>query len=275
MINRIILTANPRGLGYSVEAGLHNNKFHFDHHGDFTGEVPVCINKNAYDAIKTPREPLNYLFKKDALNIETTHFDADTFICICHMIGISLADCKFNLDKIAAIDTNGSSAVADLYDESLLYMIGLSKIANSLNFPRAVKEKDIDVTPLYELMFCLNYETIIEEGRKAQMQSEKDFNKCILDESKHFSIILLSCDRYDNIDPSMAYSKGYDTIIVHRRHRGTISIYHNPSSDYSSNGKTYAGIKFTGRDKACGSPRGDIFTVNDAQDVYNAIKKIK
>lgn len=45
----------------------------------------------------------------------------------------------------------------------------------------------------------------------------------------------------------------------------------HPDSDYSFAGQTIAGIEFNGHAKACGSPRGQEMTLEDAIEVYSIL----
>jgi len=59
--------------------------------------------------------------------------------------------------------------------------------------------------------------------------------------------------------------------VVYRDHFKSISIYCAPESPYEFGNREVGGIKFAGHAKACGSPRGENFTRDDAKKVFEAV----
>ena len=86
-------------------------------------------------------------------------------------------------------------------------------------------------------------------------------------------MILLIEDEVDILNPSMAYDYQIDVVVVYRKNWKTISIYCNPKSDYHFGGEIINEIKFAGHPQACGSPRGQEFTFEDAKNIFNTLTK--
>lgn len=256
---KIILTSKPTYQGYSIEAGKADNQKHFDHHGEFEKYPSPCNNKDI--------QPIEDLEIENVI-IEITHIDADTYCGILRLLGKELPN--IDLKLLEKIDNNGSSVCQDKFDKTLLYMIGIGKLQRDLKFPRVSAEPQ-DVTSIVQSMFNYSIEDIIKIGKEAQVKAEDSYFNCEL-EHLLFSKILFSINEDDNLDPSRAYEDNYKVVVVYRQHYKTISIYCNPKSDYTFEGKIIAGIEFNGHPKACGSPRGVEYTEEQAKQVYNAIR---
>lgn len=252
-MNRIFLTASPTLNGYSVEAGKADNKKHFDHHGQFS-DYPCPANNERIPVI-TGEE------------IEITHIDADTFLGLCRMCGKELPDLDYNL--LEQIDLNGSSVCPDLYNTTLLYMLGIGTLSRNLRFPR-VTDEHVDVTEIIEKIMSYTSEEIIDFGRQTQNASEQAYRDCFCE--KKDNVILFYATADDALDPSRAYrGDRSDIVVVYREHFKSISIYCNPKCEYQFGGKVVAGIQFAGHPQACGSPRGQEMTFEQAQEVFEKI----
>lgn len=253
MKNTYFLTTRPENFEFSLESGLADNICHFDHHKDDHRGYPSPSNNPKIPAVSG---------KKVAIS----HLDADTFIGILRLEGAEMP--SINLNVVEQIDLNGSSIIADKFDRSLLYMLGIGKLSRILNFPRVEKDTDIDVTEYISKIAEKDAEEIIKIGEETQKKSFADFDKA--KEYKKNNVALFSVDASMDFNPSMAYDEGVDIVVVYRKHYASISIYVNPSYDFVARG-TWAGIEFAGHPKACGSPRGVEFTFEDAINVFKAI----
>ena len=239
---------------YSIEAGKADNLKHFDHHGDFS-DMPAPCNNNSI-APNTQAE------------VTITHLDADTLVGIMRLNGIELPSLDFQL--MERIDLNGSSIIEDLYDATLLWMVGVGAICRAMKFPFC-KAESVDVTEQVEILLSKTTEEIIAEGKKAQDAVEDTYSNCVISKDAKAGVILFSVGADDAFDPSRPYRDGFDRVIVYREHYESISIYCSPKSDFGYGGQTIANVVFAGHLKACGSPRGVAMTLEDAHDVYNAI----
>mgnify|MGYP003607890087 CR=1 FL=1 len=257
-MNRIFLTTTPKNYSHSIESGLANNTTHFDHHKDEDKRYPSpCNNPN-----------IKIISRFD---IAISHIDADTLLGLARMCGIGLHS-ALDFNTIEKVDLNGSSILDDaLTNINYHYMVGVSSIARELNFPRISKEEDIEVTDIIYKMLKLPLLTFLQKGADTINKSEKDYKDCSLTNTDH--CLLISCDADDAINPSRGYEDGYDIIVVYRKHYKTVSLYAAPNSPYTLQGE-HAGITFAGHDKACGSPRGEDMTLEDACKVFNAVCKI-
>lgn len=256
MTIKIILQTEASGNNYSLESGLADNIKNFDHHKEEHRHYPSPSNNAAI----TPIE--------DGV-IEISHIDADTYIGLLRMCGQKIPDIDLNL--VEQIDLNGSSICEDLYDETLLYMVGVSEFTRQIGFPRVREDVNIDVTDNIELMFGNSDSYYIELGRVSTDKSEESYKRSLV--NKYNNIAIFFVDEKDNLDPSRPYKDGIDVVIVYRKHYETISIYANPKTDFSFAGATFANIEFNGHPKACGSPRGKQMLMSQAFDVFDAIRK--
>ena len=265
MINKnvkIVLINSLEGIElkdncYSIECGKADNIHHFDHHGEFSNFPSPCNNN------KVPR------LDKNVFNtIYISHIDSDTAIALRKM----LTGCKFGGDAeiVELIDNNGSSIIKDKFDWNLLYTIGITTKARELNFPRVTQEQQ-DVTELiFKLINFMNiHEDVVRLGRETQEKSENSYKECL--EQNDNGIFFINQKEGYQVDPSRAYEDGANIVIMYRECWKTISIYCNPNTKYEFAEKTINNITFGGHPKACGSPRGMQFNLEDARKVYNEI----
>jgi hypothetical protein len=242
-----------KGYEYSVEAGLSDGENHFDHHGPHK-ENPCPANDARITEIP------------NGSTIGITHLDADTYIGLLRMLGKPLPD--IDLEMVEKIDLNGSSIIKDMFDPTLVYMVGVGTVARQLHFPR-VSENQIDVTEIINKMTSYPQRIFMDAGKMAQKAVEQAYELCLVD-SKDI-VGLWSVGSYDSFDPSRPYRDGIDIVVVFRSHYKSISIYCSPDSLYRFVERTIAGIEFAGHPKACGSPRGTEYTLEDAKRVFKAI----
>lgn len=254
---KVNIVINASGNGYSVEAGLADGQFHFDHHRNHADQPAPCVDR---------RIPI--LGIDDV--VEITHIDADTLCGLLRMAGRALPE--VDLFLMERIDLNGSSIVEDRFDPTLLYMVGVGEVVRGMKFPRVSAENPvIDVTELIFDMFERIDFDIIEIGREATKRSEAANIDCRKAISESGRVGLWVIGATDALDPSRPYADRVEVVVVFRRHYESISIYCPPLSSFGFEGKTVAGIEFAGHPKACGSPRGVAMTEEDAVRVFEEI----
>lgn len=226
----------------SIEAGKHDGEKHFDHHGQFNNNPAPCNWAGPINPLKEG-------------NVFITHLDADTFIGILRLMGAGLPNVNFSL--MEKIDLNGSSVCEDLYDDTLLYMVGIGQWCRNNEFPRCPAEGSVEVTELIEKLMKVPSEELIQLGKDAQDKVENTYKNCHKLTCLSDKLGAWAIDKDNPFDPSRPYRDGYEVVIVYRKHFQSISIYVNPKSEFEFAGKTLGGILFAGHPKACGSPRGE------------------
>lgn len=252
---KVHLVTEASGENFSLESGLADGQRHFDHHKAEHRNNPAPCADN--------RIPI--IGKNDV--VEITHIDADTYVGLLRMAGRPLPQVNFSL--MEKIDLNGSSVMSDRFDPTLLYMVGVGEAAREVKFPRSSKDGPIDVSEQIEVMMTKTCDEIIRLGRIAAEKSEKTYCERL---KKHEQFIgFWSIGPEDALDPSRPYVDGYEVVVVYRDHFKSISVYCSPDSKFEFGGKTLAGITFAGHLKACGSPRGESFTEEDAVRVFKEI----
>lgn len=277
---RCILTSAPNFMDGSIEAGLDDSSQsdsgtffvsggqvsgkHFDHHGPLSHLKSPCARNIA---------PI------DCKVVEFTHMDPDAWVTYLKMTGKFKAEefAGLNLDTMAKIDENGSS-VADKFDPTLLYMVGVGQWLRANKMPRVTEERQ-DITELMTKLAGVSVADLIEMGRLAQEKAWADYTSCKKAFDRSAGVCFISCDASHAIDPSIAYGDkfegfdGYQRVVVYRAHYKTVSIYCAPSSPFAYSGQTIAGIAFAGHPKACGSPRGTEITEEQAMAVWSELVK--
>lgn len=255
MTIQVMLQIEASGNNYSLESGLADNIKNFDHHKEEHRHYPSPSNNAAI----TPIE--------DGI-IEISHIDADTYIGLLRFYGEKLPDIDLNL--VEQIDLNGSSICEDLYDETLLYVVGLTSLARRLEFPRCSIQPQ-DVTTYIEDLMRFSQKEILILGKLSTDEIEKAYKKCGI--ARFNEIALYSVDENDSFDPSRPYKDGIDIAVVYRQHYQSISIYCNPKSKYTFAGQNFLNIAFAGHPKACGSPRRVQYSIEDATNLYKELIK--
>jgi len=256
---KVLLVTKASGDNYSVEAGLADNVKHFDHHGKHSNYPAPCNN-----------DEIPVIGQNDV--VEITHIDTDTLLGLMRMAGKKLPP-LLDRDLIENVDLNGSSVVKDRFDRSYLYMVGVNELAKEIGFPRP-SETPTDVTSKIMQLMNAPIQKLLEMGKAATETSENTYssNRVATDGT----VGLWSVGAKDPFDPSRPYVDGIDVVVVYRDHFKSISIYCSPSSKYAFGNTTVAGIPFAGHPKACGSPRGEEFTLDDAKRVYTELtNKVK
>lgn len=250
---KVVILTEATGDNYSIEAGLADDKKHFDHHGKWSS-FPAPSNNS-----KIP-----VLGPEDV--VEITHMDADTLLGLFRMAGAPMPN--LNYDLIEQVDLNGGSVVEDKMAPSYLFMLGVHLLARGLDFPRSEKEPQDVTRKVYE-MIRTPIEKYIELGKESQEAAEKAFKDKLVE--KKGKVGLWVVGENDAFNPSRPYDDGYDCVVVYRDHFKSISIYCAPENEYEFGNREVGGIPFAGHAKACGSPRGENFTRDDAKKVFEAV----
>lgn len=292
--NKFILVRKATGFNYSVEAGIYDRVKNFDHHpGSYTGVQPPSPCNN---------EEINFTLRGET--IEITHMDADTLLGISRMLeyyhpdyrcnqfwgiytsvfGDHKMDCEFHLSasKIEEIDLNGSKGV-EKFNRNLLYMVGVGQVCRDIKFPRLTPDQEsLDVSEYVEKLFAdYGCEEFIKIGKETQEKAEQayidcrvaigDLNNSPNNSTQEETLKGLWVVSDNSFDPSRPYEDGVKIVVVYRENYKSVSIYCDPDSIYEFGGKEVGGILFAGHSKACGSPRGQEFTLEDAQRVFDNI----
>jgi hypothetical protein len=254
---QIFLVKTATGNNYSVEAGLADDIHHFDHHGHHSQYRPPSTN---------PKVPM--LGPDDI--VEITHVDADTLIALYRMAGVLVPE-EIDLPLVEDFDTHGSSVVKNLKDPTFLWIVGLAKVAEKVNFPPLGPKEPLDVTDKIYQMFKEPFERVVQYGEAVQEKSEKNFHDALEDQNGTVGFWVV--DGRGDFDPSRPYRDGYKITVVYRKQYQAIGLYAAQDTDYVLGNTTIAGIKFQGHAKACGSPRGEKQTQEDAQRVFEELAK--
>ena len=264
---KVILTAKPNFKNFSIEAGKNDDVKHFDHH-NLPGVSSPC------------NRTINPVGEKN-ITIEVTHLDADCFVGILRLTGlfdiVEFVSAGIDFDMMGKIDCNGSS-VADKYDPTLCYMVGVSQYLRDNKMPR-VTEDSQDITSLVKNLTSVPVSDLVASGKAMQERIWTDYIACKKAFDREAGVVFISCNASHVIDPSLPYGdkfegfNGYDRVVVYRNHYKTVSVYCSPSSDFSYADEKIAGIQFAGHPKACGSPRGVEITESQAMAVWEALIK--
>lgn len=250
----------------SIEAGLADGEDHFDHH------FPCPAND--------PRiKP-----KPDQGDTEVTHYDADTHVGVLRMLGMPLPGQMVDLNRLAQIDTQGSKGIPPL-DPTLLYMGGVEYLAYTLGIPRATPGTEVDVTDKVMQIVAKGEEELIAVGRGQYERNEAAYRDKRVAVSPTGKLGFWSIADIE-MNPSRPYDDGFAVVVVFRAGYSSASLYFNPThalnvlnlpgevetgDDLPPNyRKTVGGVRFCGHITACGSPRGQVLTVDDARRVYEA-----
>lgn len=252
-----MLVKRASGGNYSVEAGLHDGIKNWDHHpGSYEGEQPPSPANN----------PQIGGISQGV--VEISHMDADTLLGIHRILG-SFDPTGLDTALIERIDLNGSSVCSEEEADSasMAYMVGVGALARDIKFPRLAPGVDsLDVTEYVQKMIGASSLSLMDRGRTVMEKEEADYLRC--KETSSGPVGLWAVGAEDSLDPSRPYKDGVSVVVVFRNHYKSISIYCDPSTPYAYGGQEVGGILFAGHPKACGSPRGQEFSLEDAQRVY-------
>jgi len=251
---KVLLVTKASGDNYSVEAGMADNVKHFDHHGEHAS-YPAPSNNPA----------IPKLGPNDV--VEITHVDTDTLLGLMRMAGKAIPS-NLDLELIEKVDLNGSSVVKDRTNESYLYMVGVNEKAKQINFPPP-SAQPTDVTGKITQLMDAPVQELTKLGREASANAEATYENNRVESNGTVGLWATGAD--EPFDPSRPYADGVDVVVTYRDDFKSISIFCSPSSDYAFGNTTVAGIPFAGHPKACGSPRGEKFTLEDAKRVYEEL----
>jgi hypothetical protein len=261
-MHRIILTKSTKQLHpdfYSIEAGVADNIQHFDHHKEEHNMYPSPCNNTSIKPIEDDGS-IKY--------IQISHLDSDTFIGIVRLLGVNhilREPLEFNMMEY--IDLNGSKGI-NKDNPTYQFMVGVGVLARKLNFPRITDEPQ-DVTDIVQQMLDTSVFSFIQYGKCSIDKAEADYKECMYSQQGNMGLWVV--DATHDFNPSRPYEDEIQVVIVYRPHYKSISIYADPDSDYSFAGQTISGIEFNGHAKACGSPRGQEMTLEDAIEVYSIL----
>ena len=249
--------ANPNI--YSIECGYADDERHFDHHGEnFMYDCP-CNNKELVNILNKP---------KTGITVILSHIDADCFTALSQML-LGTKSRDLDLDLLESLDMKGTSILKDdKFNTTLLYFIGVGALSRNLKVPRVTDEAQ-DITSIVEVMLNKSVEDIIEIGRETQEEAEKAYSECFV--TLKSGVTLINQKNGFSVDPSRGYEDGAKVVVLYRECWKTVSVYAAPNNDLTFKGKTIAGINFDGQPKACGSPRGETFTFEDAERVFQEL----
>jgi hypothetical protein len=252
---QIFLVKTATGNNYSVESGMADDVHHFDHHGQHSHYPPPSTNP------KVPR------LKPDDI-VEITHVDADTLIALYRMAGVTVPK-EVDLQLVEDFDTLGSSVVKDLTDPTFLWIRGLAKARDLVNFPPAGPKEPVDVTDQIYRIFKMPFNQVVQYGEELQGLSEKNYREGLAAEDGTVGFWVTK--GHGDFDPSRPYLDGYKITVVYRKQDQQIGLYAAQDTNYVLGNTKVAGIKFLGHAKACGSPRGEQYTQQDAQQVFEEL----
>jgi hypothetical protein len=205
---KITLTAKPNFQNYSIEAGKNDDVKHFDHH-NLPGTSSPC------NRIINPANENN-------ITIGVTHLDADCFVGILRLTGLfdvtEFVSAGIDFDMMEKIDCNGSS-VADKYDPTLCYMVGVAQYLRDNKMPRVTEEPQ-DITSLVENLASVPVSDLVDSGKAMQERTWTDYIACKKAFDREAGVVFISCNASHVIDPSLPYGdkfegfSGYDRVIV-------------------------------------------------------------
>ena len=260
-VREIRLVKEASGENYSLEAGIADGIKNFDHHSDFADQPAPC---NDTRIRKIPEDAI----------IEITHLDADTLMGIFRMCGYVMPE-DIDLNLMERIDVEGSSFLPQggLGNRTRQYMVGVSDLAREKNFPRWQGE-DLDVSQIVYAITRLHDKQVVAQGVISMEKGEDAYQRSLQTIDQHVAFVIIA--KGDSVDPSRSYADDCSAVVVYREAFKSISIYGNPKSGESPElaGIEFAGIEFAGQPRACGSPRGEEHTPEDAKRVFLAVRNM-
>lgn len=244
----------------SVEAGYNDDVNHFDHHGEFAYAKSPC-NRDDIPVVDSNT------------TIYVSHMDTDTFLGLFRLLRGTPpntyihGDYKFQLDTnlLEEFDCNGTSICKDKTNDNLAFFLGVTNYARKIGFPRVSAEAQ-DVTDYVQQLLDTPFYEFLQFGKSVIEKSEASY---VSDKVTSFgNVILFDKPSNSSLDPSRPYEDGFDLVVVYNQAFKSISLYASPNYNITLSDKEYAGILFQGRAKACGSPRGVEYTLEDAKKVF-------
>ena len=199
---KIVLTADENfESDFSIEAGKHDGQNHFDHHGEFKHEKPVCLQHIVALNERICKKCKKFSFAIREVQggtcefegfecghvpvIQITHMDLDTYIALLRLLhqnalpGWGVSEKDFERSEVffrdaAALD-EGKKLPSD--NPARLFSAGLREF---VKIPRCTKEHQ-DVTELIPLN--LSYGQVIKKGEEV---ADKNFH-CFYEAMKKYA----------------------------------------------------------------------------------------
>ncbi len=120
---KVVLAKNTEitvGCTHSIEAGVSDGQYHFDHHGQHAGQPAPC------EAEISPASAGSLCV--------ITHVDADTLVGLSKLLGRPFKDDRLDFGLMARIDEEGSFGYP--IGTTREFMVGVGVRARQLEFPR-------------------------------------------------------------------------------------------------------------------------------------------
>lgn len=263
---KVYLVSNLEGVPLhdnkikSIEAGYNDDVNHFDHHRGFAYAKSPC-NRDDIPVVDSNT------------TIYVSHMDTDTFLGLFRLLRgtpsntYTHGDYKFHLNTelLEKLDCNGTSICKDKTNDNLAFFIGVTNYARKIGFPRVSSEAQ-DVTDYVQQLLDTPFYEFLQFGKSVIEKSEASYVSDKVTSSGN--VILFDKPSNSSLDPSRPYEDGFDLVVVYNQAFKSISLYASPNYNITLSDKEYAGILFQGRAKACGSPRGVEYTLEDAKKVF-------
>jgi hypothetical protein len=240
----IILTNDSDfNAGCSIEAGKNKGPFHFDHHGPFKHEEPVCMRKIKPLSFLCEHRNAGCEFSQNGtdclgckIRIQITHLCADTYVALLKLLNPdaieAFPDNQYQnfIKDIARLD-KGKQLPAD--NQARLYWFGLKTFFKDV--PRCTEEHQ-NVTDLINL--DLPVDEVIEAGREVAKKNKEAYKKSFRFSQEHFqntgltTTLFFVADEYTEFfDPLFPYygtKEENSVIIIFREKYKSISIGIDP-----------------------------------------------
>jgi hypothetical protein len=255
---KVVLSKNAESVvhcTHSIEAGLNDGRYHFDHHGQCAGQPAPC------EAEIKPAEAGSV--------IVITHLDADTLVGLAKLLGRPFEDDKLDFGLMARIDEEGSFGYP--IGTTREFMVGVGVRARQLEFPRC-SATPVEVTGVVEQLLATSVDEFISLGKKAIAETKAAVRDFLVEDNLDGKVGLWNIPSGCSMDPSAPYESGFEVVVMYRDDYKNISIYARPNTPWTFAGKMFDGILFAGHPKACGSPRGEEFGLADAIGVMRDIR---
>jgi hypothetical protein len=280
---------------FSFEAGKHDGKKHFDHHGKFSDNSPVCIQPIWEN---TMSNHVGYSSENPAI-IQINHFCPDIYIALKQFLQITqdfsffknVPDAMLFFNNVAKIDLGEN---INMDNRAHQFCAGLKTFHTDI--PRCT-EKHQDITKLINLE--LPVDEIIEAGREVIKRNEEVYKRSFHGSQDHFNNTGLTTTLFRVADkdteffnPLFPYYGTEETnsvIVIYREKYKSISIGIDPRlrlnfQTFKNLGDveeevenpayqiTIEGIRFFGHDTVAGTERRqEGWTFEDAKKIYTEL----
>jgi hypothetical protein len=241
----------PKIGAYSLGEGVNDGVLNFS-------RIPIFDNK------KIP------VISKHSI-VEISKFDVDIFLGLLRMAGKELPELEYNiLLRIAFSGIFDCYLDLDPYDQTLLYAVGVEKLAKEMGMPSSFVE-EVDISLIIEELMKKSFEEIIETGIKVNKKREEAYTSCLIDENERAGC--WSIDHNDEpFDPQRLLLDEYDIVVVYHDGKMSVSIYYNKKSDIDFNEhKTIEGVEFSGGDGAVHSAKGVLISTDKLNEICDYV----